>query len=50
MTPKLASIITPRQEIGREAATMMLARLNGQPLTETCRDLGFSLYQGESLG
>ena len=50
MTPKLASIITPRQEIGREAATMLLARLNGQPLPETSRDLGFSLYQGESLG
>lgn len=50
MTPKLASIVTPRQEIGREAATMLLARLNNQPLTEARRDMGFSLYEGESLG
>ncbi|PJG60459.1 substrate-binding domain-containing protein [Aeromonas cavernicola] len=50
MSPTLASIVTPRKEIGREAATMLLARLNGQPQTEQRKDLGFSLYQGESLG
>lgn len=50
MSPKLASIITPREAIGREAAAMLLARLGGTPLTETCKDMGFSLYQGESLG
>ncbi len=50
MTPKLASIATPREAIGREAATMLLARLNGHPLPETRKDIGFSLYVGESLG
>ncbi len=50
MTPKLASIVTPRKEIGREAATMLLARLSGQPLSDTRKDMGFSLYVGESLG
>ncbi|HHW4402970.1 TPA: substrate-binding domain-containing protein [Aeromonas hydrophila] len=50
MTPKLASIVTPRKEIGRAAATMLLARLNGQPLADTRLDMGFSLYEGDSLG
>lgn len=50
MTPKLASIATPREAIGREAATMLLARLNGQSQSDTRKDIGFSLYVGESLG
>lgn len=50
MTPKLASIVTPRETIGREAAIMLLARLGGQPLATRCKDIGFSLYEGESLG
>ncbi|MGL5843119.1 MAG: substrate-binding domain-containing protein [Aeromonas hydrophila] len=50
MTPKLASIATPREVIGREAAAMLLARLDGKLLPETRKDMGFSLYVGESLG
>ena len=50
MTPKLASIATPREAIGREAATMLLARLDGKALAETRKDMGFTLYLGESLG
>ena len=50
MTPKLASIVTPREEIGREAAAMLLARLSGHPQPESRKDIGFSLYEGESLG
>ncbi|HDO1376909.1 TPA: substrate-binding domain-containing protein [Aeromonas veronii] len=50
MTPKLASIVTPREGIGREAATMLLARLKNLPLVDTRLDMGFSLYVGESLG
>ncbi len=50
MTPKLASIVTPRETIGLEAAIMLLARLGGQPLATRCKDIGFSLYEGESLG
>ena len=29
---------------------MLLARLNGQPLADTQLDMGFSLYEGDSLG
>ena len=29
---------------------MLLARLGGQPLATRCKDIGFSLYEGESLG
>ncbi|MGY3916635.1 substrate-binding domain-containing protein [Aeromonas australiensis] len=50
MTPKLASIATPREAIGREAATLLLARLSGQSQPDTRKDIGFSLYIGESLG
>ncbi|MBM0492845.1 LacI family DNA-binding transcriptional regulator [Aeromonas jandaei] len=50
MTPKLASIVTPREEIGREAAAMLLARLGGKPPAESRKDMGFTLYEGESLG
>ncbi|WP_429082370.1 substrate-binding domain-containing protein [Aeromonas bivalvium] len=50
MSPQLASIVTPRKEIGCEAATLLLARLAGAPLTERRKDLGFSLFEGGSLG
>lgn len=50
MSPQLASIVTPRKEIGCEAATLLLARLGGAPLTERRKDLGFSLFEGGSLG
>ena len=50
MSPQLASIVTPRKEIGCEAATLLLARLGGAPLAERRKDLGFSLFEGGSLG
>ncbi|MFM4944889.1 substrate-binding domain-containing protein [Aeromonas bivalvium] len=50
MSPQLASIVTPRKVIGCEAATLLLARLAGAPLTERRKDLGFSLFEGGSLG
>ncbi|MBZ6073415.1 substrate-binding domain-containing protein [Aeromonas schubertii] len=50
ISPQLASIITPREEIGREAATLLLASLAGQSLATKVRDLGFTLFEGESLG
>ena len=37
-------------QVQREAAIMLLARLGGQPLATRCKDIGFSLYEGESLG
>mgnify|MGYP001970320039 FL=1 len=50
--PPLASVVTPRREIGERAATLLLARLNGD-LDATphglWEDLGFSLQTGGSL-
>ncbi|MCS6128425.1 gluconate operon transcriptional repressor GntR [Shewanella baltica] len=49
MTPKLASIITPRKEIGRIAATELLDRLNGKEIAESVIDLGYHIDLGETL-
>lgn len=49
MVPKLASVITPREEMGRIAARELLDRLNGVPLTQPVIDLGFSLSLGQSI-
>lgn len=50
MVPRLASVITPRQAIGEQAARRLLDRLQGRPATaETVLDLGFRLEPGESL-
>ncbi|WP_206194024.1 substrate-binding domain-containing protein [Serratia microhaemolytica] len=50
LTPKLATIVTPRETIGRMAASMLLARLSGQAVAEWHKDVGFSLDFGQSLG
>ncbi|OOF41847.1 transcriptional regulator [Rodentibacter rarus] len=49
VTPQLGTVITPRLEIGRLAAQELLARLNGDPLTEKTIDLGFKIHLGESV-
>ena len=49
MVPKLASVITPREAIGRIAAEQLLARINGVVLTEPVIDLGFELSAGQSI-
>lgn len=49
MTPKLASILTPRDSIGRKAAEVLLARINGKKLPQTLFDVGFELLPGESI-
>ena len=49
MVPKLASVITPREAIGRVAAEQLLARINGVALTEPVIDLGFELSAGQSI-
>lgn len=49
MTPRLATVITPREEIGVTAATELLKRLNGEPITGEVIDLKYSVDMGESL-
>lgn len=49
VSPQLATVITPRLEIGKVAAQELLARLNNAPLTETMIDLGFKIHLGESV-
>ncbi|BFU59479.1 MULTISPECIES: gluconate operon transcriptional repressor GntR [Rodentibacter] len=49
VTPQLATVITPRLDIGKRAAQELLERLKGEPITERMIDLGFKIHTGESL-
>jgi len=46
--PKLTTIASPRYEIGRVAAEMILQRISGEMPDEVKVDLGFKLKPGES--
>ncbi|ARP84892.1 LacI family DNA-binding transcriptional regulator [Bordetella genomosp. 9] len=47
-TPPLSTIATPRYEIGRSAATLLMNHLEGRPNPQRHMDLGFRLVQRES--
>ncbi len=49
MLPKLATVITPREEIGRIAAEQLIARLKGENVWEQSIDLGYKIELGDSL-
>ncbi|CDH06129.1 transcriptional repressor for gluconate utilization (GalR/LacI familiy) [Xenorhabdus bovienii str. oregonense] len=49
MMPKLASVLTPRDLIGRRAAEALFARLKDEKLEQTLIDVGFTLSLGESV-
>lgn len=49
VTPQLATVMTPRLEIGKLAAQELLARLNNEPLKEKIIDLGFKIHLGGSI-
>lgn len=49
MSPKLASILTPRDKLGRKAAEVLLARIKGKSLPRKLFDVGFELLPGESI-
>jgi LacI family gluconate utilization system Gnt-I transcriptional repressor len=48
MVPRLTSIRTPRADIGRQAALLLLDTLDGHPAPTGPRDLGFELIVRES--
>ncbi|MEQ4582487.1 MAG: substrate-binding domain-containing protein, partial [Pantoea agglomerans] len=49
VTPQLATVLTPRDRMGREAAALLLARIAGE--TSTCQplDVGFEISEGGSI-
>lgn len=49
MEPKLASVITPRLEIGQEAAKQLLESIRDDSQTKNSLDLGFSLFSGGTI-
>ncbi|MGP4844836.1 gluconate operon transcriptional repressor GntR [Marinobacter sp. 1Y8] len=49
MTPRLASVITPREQLGERAARELLQRMKGDPVTQRIIDLGYRIETGETL-
>lgn len=49
MEPMLASVLTPRERMGRIGAERLLARLRGEIVSPKMLDLGFTLSSGGSI-
>ena len=49
MTPRLASIFTPRDEMGQQAADLLLKRMKGKIARGQVIDVGFRIITGESI-
>ena len=49
MTPRLASVVTPRKAIGEAAAKALLARIRGEALEQKVVDLGYRIEAGKTL-
>ncbi len=49
MVPQLATVITPRFEIGRIAAREILNQINGIPQQSAVINLGYQIHLGESI-
>ncbi|MDX1473720.1 MAG: substrate-binding domain-containing protein [Reinekea sp.] len=49
IVPKLATVATPREDIGRLAATELLARFNGEPMEKNVFELPFKVLDGETI-
>ncbi len=48
VTPRLTTIVSPRYQMGKMAAQLLLRRINGHPVTCKQVDIGFSLAVRES--
>ncbi|WP_105902737.1 gluconate operon transcriptional repressor GntR [Vibrio gangliei] len=49
MVPKLATVVTPREQIGVISAQQILNRLNGKPIVNSTIDLGFIIELRDSI-
>ena len=49
MEPPLASVLTPRERMGRIGAERLLARIRGENVVPAQCDLGFTLFPGGSV-
>lgn len=49
LTPQLATVVTPRLEIGKVAAQELLNRLKGEPQQSSIINLGYQIHLGESI-
>lgn len=49
VTPKLASILTPRVEIGQKSAEMLIRSINGKTITQKVVDFPVEYLDGESI-
>ena len=49
MRSYLATILTPRQEMGRIAAEMLIRRLNGKPIESPYVELPVEYLEGGSI-
>ncbi|MEX1056526.1 MAG: gluconate operon transcriptional repressor GntR [Natronospirillum sp.] len=49
MSPRLASVITPREAVGEHAARELLRRIQGHPLKEAVIDLGYRIEPGGTI-
>ncbi|MDN2665785.1 gluconate operon transcriptional repressor GntR [Vibrio sp. 14N.309.X.WAT.E.F5] len=49
MTPRLATVVTPREQIGKVAAEQVVARLQGNNEWVAKLDLGYEIEVGESI-
>lgn len=49
ITPQLATVITPRLDIGRIAAQELLARIDNIPAQSAIINLGYQIHFGESI-
>ncbi len=49
ISPKLTSVDTPRFEIGKKSAELLIARLKGEAQAEQVVDMGYEITAGESV-
>ncbi|WP_158780754.1 gluconate operon transcriptional repressor GntR [Pantoea sp. BAV 3049] len=49
VTPKLATVFTPREKMGREAAALLLTRIRGEQTGTEPIDVGFTISEGGSI-